>query len=402
MQPDTSTHSRTQPHTAAHSRTQLQAAQRQTHTMAGLLSLLSSYIVYPTLTNEETGKNQEMEETAETTAVKESFVAYNKGEFLVNKEPPIIGKGSFADVVVGKRRIPNAGQWWKENECAIAVKRIHKTRSLGGKEVAAKPAYSLEEARLLLLARSHPNVINLLGVNMFDDPSNFLLFFEFIPNAIDLYEFVMSNITTTGYGVTESTACDIARQLAGALAHCHALNIAHRDVKLENALRCPTTGRVLLIDFGLASSVSTDPCLDRTLCGTASYAAPELAIANLSAKRRRFLISGSEVDEKSSRQGRIDRFKAMDVWSFGITLFSMLFGYALFPRAAIQGDAVFEVLQRVEAGGTSSFLEELFTSHYKKPCVPASARTVRLVEECVRVEASRRISMEEMHQRLSP
>lgn len=121
--------------------------------MAGLLSLLSSYILYPTLTNEETGKTQEMEEmeeTTETTGVKESFVAYNKGEFLVNKEPPIIGKGSFADVVVGKRRIPNAGQWWKENECDIAVKRIHKTRSLGGKEVAAKPAYSLEEARLLL------------------------------------------------------------------------------------------------------------------------------------------------------------------------------------------------------------------------------------------------------------
>ena len=36
--------------------------------------------------------------------------------------------------------------------------------------------------------------------------------------------------------MTERAAASIFRQIARAVADCHALNIAHRDIKLENVL----------------------------------------------------------------------------------------------------------------------------------------------------------------------
>tara|TARA_B110000858_G_scaffold164963_2_gene191338 strand:+ start:3145 stop:4317 length:1173 start_codon:yes stop_codon:yes gene_type:complete len=372
--------------------------------MTGLMSSLFSYLLNPTNDSATLDFGEERKNNNDKNGDVIATYVSNNDKFLVHRHsPPTLGAGSFADVVVGKRLVACPGGK-STTEHAIAVKRISKTR--GG--IPVPSAYPLEEARLLLLARSHPNIVNLLGVNLVDDPDRFLLFFELVPKAVDLFEFVSSHVLESGYSLAERTAVDIGQQMTSALAHCHSLDISHRDVKLENALRCPETGHVVLIDFGLSTSISSDPCIDRTLCGSKGYAAPELGFDSVlsGAKRRRFLVSDSDTTA-SERRRKIEIFKATDSWSFGVTFFSILFGFALFPNAAIRGDVVFEILKRVEAKKTEvgmglvSFLEELFKTHYKKPCIPASSPTVHIVNSCVRLEASRRLSMQEVNDKLS-
>jgi len=67
----------------------------------------------------------------------------------------------------------------------------------------------------------------------------------------------------------------VTREVAGALAHAHERGVLHRDVKPSNVMITPT-GRVLLVDFGLASLQGTDS-LTRTgsMLGSLPYMAPE-------------------------------------------------------------------------------------------------------------------------------
>ncbi len=67
----------------------------------------------------------------------------------------------------------------------------------------------------------------------------------------------------------------IVRDLASALSEAHALGIVHRDVKPENVIVEHDTGRVVLVDFGVARDTLSTQRPDR-LYGTLEYMAPEL------------------------------------------------------------------------------------------------------------------------------
>ena len=87
----------------------------------------------------------------------------------------------------------------------------------------------------------------------------------------------------------------------------HSLNIVHRDIKPENLL-LDTTGQHIslkLIDFGISNCYNPDKLLT-TPCGTASYAPPEMH-------------KGEEYYGLLS-----------DVWSAGVVLYAMVFGYLPF------------------------------------------------------------------------
>ena len=95
-------------------------------------------------------------------------------------------------------------------------------------------------------------------------------------------------------------ACvDVALQLASALEHAHGRSVLHRDVKPSNIMLLPD-GRVLLLDFGLASTRTTSR-LTRTdaQIGSLPYMSPEQ-------------LRGRDVDERS------------DIYALGVTLYELL------------------------------------------------------------------------------
>ncbi|HEX4574840.1 MAG TPA: serine/threonine-protein kinase [Gemmatimonadales bacterium] len=100
-------------------------------------------------------------------------------------------------------------------------------------------------------------------------------------------------------------ACEVIRQLAGALAAAHQAGIIHRDLKPENITYDPVTHRVKLLDFGIARDADLPAAerLTRTgfFVGTLKYVAPEA-------------LSGELVDGRA------------DIYSLATILYWMLTG----------------------------------------------------------------------------
>ena len=104
-----------------------------------------------------------------------------------------------------------------------------------------------------------------------------------------------------GGSFSEEKARPLVRQLLSAVAHMHACDLVHLDIKLDNILL--DENEVLkLCDFGHASIATADRRL-RGMCGTAHYAAPECR---------------SEFGDYDGR--------AADAWSIGICVFCMIRG----------------------------------------------------------------------------
>jgi eukaryotic-like serine/threonine-protein kinase len=114
-------------------------------------------------------------------------------------------------------------------------------------------------------------------------------------------------------------ALPIAKQIAEALEYAHDHGVIHRDLKPAN-IKVTADGTVKVLDFGLAKAMLDEPAgadpsnsptlsmaatMAGTILGTAAYMSPEQA-------------RGKAVDRRA------------DIWAFGVVLFEMLTGHAVF------------------------------------------------------------------------
>ncbi|NP_001312234.1 serine/threonine-protein kinase SAPK3-like [Nicotiana tabacum] len=140
----------------------------------------------------------------------------------------------------------------------------------------------------------HPNIIRFKEVLV--TPSHLAIVMEYAAGG-ELF----ARICSAGR-FSEDEARFFFQQLISGVSYCHAMEICHRDLKLENTLLDGSASpRVKICDFGYSKSglLHSQP---KSTVGTPAYIAPEV-------------LSRKEYDGKIA-----------DVWSCGVTLYVMLVG----------------------------------------------------------------------------
>src|SRR5207245_7425022 len=105
-------------------------------------------------------------------------------------------------------------------------------------------------------------------------------------------------------------AVEITQQICRALEATHSVGVIHRDLKPQNIMR-DASGRILLMDFGLARTVEGDGMTQTgALVGTMEYMSPEQAL-------------GKNLDERS------------DLFTLGLIFYELLTGKMPFTARSV-------------------------------------------------------------------
>ncbi|KAK8116989.1 uncharacterized protein PG998_005270 [Apiospora kogelbergensis] len=166
---------------------------------------------------------------------------------------------------------------------------------------------SLKRELEIMRSINHPSIVHLKAWNI--EPTRALLVLSYCPGG-DLFDVA----TTHRDLLSPPLLRRIFAELVGAVRYLHDRRIVHRDIKLENVLvnipadelanpnhdwQTYPDSIITLTDLGLSRFVADDEKLE-TRCGSDDYAAPEV-------------ILGQPYD------GR-----AIDAWSMGVLLYSLL------------------------------------------------------------------------------
>ena len=144
---------------------------------------------------------------------------------------------------------------------------------------------------------NHPNIVRFIEVLL--TPTDLAIVMEYASGG-ELFDRVLTNGR-----MQEDEARYFFQQLISGVDYCHSKGVAHRDLKLENALidnSHNNTPRLKICDFGYSKHSLIDSA-PKSAVGTPAYIAPEVL----------------------KRQGQYDG-RAADVWSCGVTLYVMLCG----------------------------------------------------------------------------
>jgi PAS domain-containing protein len=152
---------------------------------------------------------------------------------------------------------------------------------------------------------SHPNIVEMIDFG--NDPDwGWFIVMEYLEG-----EPLSTRIAKLGK-LSIAAACLVATQLADALAHSHASNVVHADLKAENVLCLSDpddvdvdSWHVKLLDFGTANGASAAGGATDRITGTPEYLSPER-------------ITGSTPQVSS------------DIYALGIILYEMLCGVTPF------------------------------------------------------------------------
>ena len=192
-----------------------------------------------------------------------------------------IGKGTFGKVKLGIN---------KESGEKAAIKILEKAK------IVTKDDEERVDREISILNRlSHLNVVKIFDIK--ETKERYYIFMEYCDKG-ELFNYIVDR-----QHLSEDEASYFYYQLINGLEYIHSKNIVHRDLKPENLLL--SKGNILkIIDFGLSNFYNGKPL--STPCGSPCYASPEMVSGNK--------YNGCRID----------------VWSTGIILYAMIYGYLPF------------------------------------------------------------------------
>ncbi|MDL4840015.1 Stk1 family PASTA domain-containing Ser/Thr kinase [Aquibacillus rhizosphaerae] len=191
----------------------------------------------------------------------------------------MIGGGGMANVYLANDMILN-------RDVAIKVLRLEYAND---EEFIARFHREAHSA----ISLSHPNIVNIYDVG--EEENIYYMVMEYV-DGMTLKKYIQT------YGPVEvQESIEIMKQITSAIAHAHANDIVHRDIKPQNILIDPY-GNVKVTDFGIAIALSaTSLTQTNSVLGSVHYLSPEQA-------------RGGMANKKS------------DIYSLGIVLFELLTG----------------------------------------------------------------------------
>jgi len=234
----------------------------------------------------------------------------------------VLGQGSYGVVKLAYNREEDKNYAMK----ILSKKKLQKKAGIfgrrppnrkGGAEVK-KPENPLDKVyrEIAILKKiDHPNVVKL--VEVVDDPKedNLYMAFELLEKG-EILEM------PTEKPLTEEAAWTCFRDVVHGLEYLHYQKVIHRDIKPSNLLRADN-GEVKIADLGVSDEFDGPDALLTNTAGTPAFTAPECL---------------SQQSDGTPFSG-----KATDIWSLGVTLYSLVLG-----KVPFHGESVLAVYDKIK------------------------------------------------------
>lgn len=243
----------------------------------------------------------------------------------------------------------------------------------------------------ILCSVDHKNIIKFYGYTYIK--GIFYLRMEYC-NGGDVYEYLKKNddMNRNSFnGITNEFLYEFIKQTTDALVYLHEKNIIHRDIKLHNVLMKGKNNPIFKIsDFGFAcydltsiSDFDKDDILVKKyykLCGTPYYMAPEI-ILNMNK------LENGPKDKDIILNKDFFYNKKIDVWSYGICIYEMMFN--ILPFSNIKNVEDLEKFYR------SVFVQDIIERRVKKKnCLNEDFKTLLL--NMLKIDYKQRYSIKDV------